>query len=182
VGGITGSRRVRRRITWLAALGAAAGAIAVLVLVLPNHGGDTTVAPTADSPRQHIEVQQKRLEKLPAQARTVAGEFLLTALARKHLDQAWKLAGPEVREGLTHKEWMTGNIAVPVADGGVGDTRMGVDSVTADEVWLRVLVSPARAGKQFRPMVYSVRLNRVGGHWLVNELQPRVGVAIKRVD
>jgi len=52
LGGLTGSRRIRRRITWLIALGAVAGAIAVLVAVLPDHGGSTTVAPAVDSPRQ----------------------------------------------------------------------------------------------------------------------------------
>ncbi len=168
--------------TWLAALGAVAGAIAVLVVVLPNHGGSTTIGPPADSPRQRIATQEKKLKRLPPDARRVAGEFILTALARKHLDRAWNIAGPEVREGMTYKRWLTGNIAVPVADGGVGLTHMGVDSVTTTEVWLQILVDPAKPGKQFKPTVYSVRLNKVGRGWVVNELQPRVGVPIRHVD
>ena len=57
------------RMTRLAALGAVAGAIALFVVVLPNHGGNTTVGPTADSPRQHIAAQERKLKKLPAEAR-----------------------------------------------------------------------------------------------------------------
>jgi hypothetical protein len=174
--------RARRRLTWLAALAAVAGVIAVLVAVVPNTGGKTEVAPATDSPQQHIEIQQKRLKELPPEARRVAGEFLLTALAREHLDRAWPIAGPEVREGMTYKNWLTGNIAVPVANGGVGLTHVSIDSLAPTEVWLRVLVDPAKAGKQFKPMVYSVRLNKIHRHWVVNELQPRIGVAIKHVE
>ena len=73
----------------------------------------------------------------------MSGEFLVTALARKHLDRV-DGEEPEVREGMTYKQWLTGNIPVPVADGGVGLTHMGVDSVTTNEVWLQVLVDPAK--------------------------------------
>lgn len=180
--GITGSRRVRRRITWLAALGAAAGAIAVVVAVLPSHGGNTTVGPVADSPRQHIAAQEKKLTKLPPEARRVAGEFILTALARKHLDRAWKLAGPEVRGGMTYKKWLKGDIAVPVQDGGAGEARLAVSQVTADEVLLEILVDPAKAGTQYKTADYWVRLDKLRGHWVVNELQPRVNVALPNVQ
>jgi hypothetical protein len=59
---------------------------------------------------------------------------------------------------------------------------MGVDWVTTSEVWLQVLVDPAKPGKRFKPMIYSVRLNRVRHHWVVNELRPRVAVPVRRVD
>ena len=49
----------------------------------------------------------------------MAQEFILTAVARKNLRRAYDLSGPQIRQGQSLKEWMTGNIAVvpyPVAD------------------------------------------------------------------
>ena len=40
---------------------------------------------------------------------TRASVFIRTAVARKHLDSAWDLLGPEMKAGQTRKSWDTGN-------------------------------------------------------------------------
>ena len=51
---------------------------------------------------------------LHADARRVAVRFIQTAVARRNLDEAWLLVGPNLRGGLTRKRWITGaNPVVP---------------------------------------------------------------------
>ena len=38
-----------------------------------------------------------------------ASLFIRTAVARKHLDSAWNMLGPEMKAGQTRKSWDTGN-------------------------------------------------------------------------
>ena len=40
---------------------------------------------------------------------TTASQFIKTAVARKHLDSAWNMLGPEMKAGQTRKSWDTGN-------------------------------------------------------------------------
>ena len=49
--------------------------------------------------------------KLTPAARRSRVEFIRTALARENLAQAWNLATPELREGVTKKQWLRGEIA-----------------------------------------------------------------------
>jgi hypothetical protein len=50
---------------------------------------------------------------------STASHFVQTAVARKHLDEAWPMLGPEMRAGQTRKSWDTGfNNVIPFpADG-----------------------------------------------------------------
>lgn len=38
--------------------------------------------------------------------------FIDTAVARKHLDRAYRIAGPELLQGMSRREWLRGNIPV----------------------------------------------------------------------
>ena len=44
-----------------------------------------------------------------ASSSTTASRFIKTAVARKHLDSAWSMLGPEMKAGQTRKSWDTGN-------------------------------------------------------------------------
>jgi len=165
---------------WAVGLAAVAGIVAVLVLVVPNTGGKASVAPGPNAPAADVVDTSKPHKTIPAEARRVAGKFVLTAAQRKHLDQAWPLAGPELRQGMTYKEWLTGNIAVAPIFGGIESAPMSIDQATKDWALLQILVKPRDHAA--KPGIFSMRLDRVGAgaqkHWVVNEFQQWMGQVI----
>ncbi len=177
------SRRFQKWFPWVAGGVLLAGVVAALVLILPNTGGTTAkeAAPAPNFKPQTVP-QQKLVKKVPRGARLVAGRFILTAVQRQNLDQAWPLAGPDVRAGMSRKEWMSGNIAVPVFLGGIKDAPMKVDYATKKSALLEVLLEPAKKGKDFKPGTFYIRVDKVGNgktaHWIVNEVQQDVAIPI----
>jgi hypothetical protein len=76
-------------------------------------------------------------------ARVAVGRFILTAVARQNLDEAWNLATPSIKGGLTHKQWMTGNI--PVVPLGVPIDKAAITRIissTKNEAQINVVVLP----------------------------------------
>src|SRR5206468_1226198 len=49
---------------------------------------------------------------LPDAERTAVGTFVKGAVLRKDLDAAWDISTPAAHGGLTHKQWMSGDIPV----------------------------------------------------------------------
>ena len=156
----------------------------MLVLVVPNTGGETNVAPDPNGAAADVLDTKKPRKRIPPEARRVAGTFVLTAGQRRNLDQAWPLAGPEVRQGMTYKQWLTGNIAAARIFGGIKTAPMAIDAAEKDWAMLQILVTPQ--DRTFKPAIYTMRLDLVGTgkakRWVVNEFQEWVGVPIKRVD
>ena len=107
---MTALRRVDMWLPWLAGALLAAGIIAFLVA---RYGGNTAGAKETFGTQDAAKPQVVKQVPLEQAARETAGKFILTAVARKNLDQAWKLATPNIKGGLSFKEWMTGNIPVP---------------------------------------------------------------------
>ncbi len=174
------SQRLKHWLPWAAGLAFVAAVVAVLVLVVPNTGGRTNVAPDPNGPPADLVAKVKNRKTIPLEARRVAGTFVLTAAMRKNLDEAWRLAGPEVRQGMSYKQWLTGNIAVAPVFGGIESAPMSVNRATDDSATLQIIVKPKAAGA--KPAIYSMRLDRIGNgkakHWVVNEFQQWASVAI----
>jgi hypothetical protein len=166
---------------WAAGLAAVAAIVAALVLVVPNTGGRTNLAPDPNAPPADVVGTPKPHKTIPPDARRVAGAFVLTAAQRQHLDQAWPLAGPDVRQGMTYKEWLTGDIAVAPVFGGIESAPMSIEQATDDRAVLQILVKPA--DHSAKPGIFTMRLDRIGTgkarHWVVNEFQQWVGQVIK---
>src|SRR5262245_19594486 len=103
------SPKAQRRLLWVGSVVIAVGvAVAVVILV-----GDTgTARPEVIEQEPAIVSQEGPKAPLPKEARKVAGEFILTAVNRKNLARSWDITHPTLREGLTKKEWLTGNIPV----------------------------------------------------------------------
>ena len=105
---------------------------------------------------------------LSSSARKVAGRFILTAVLRKHLDEAWKLSGPLIRQGLTYKEWLTGNIAVVPFLLPLKLTPMKVDYSYSNHALVEVALVPKGKG---HAQYFYLELKRIGNgagaHWVV---------------
>ena len=73
--------------------------------------GKSNATPIIDKPAQ-VYHEPARMNLTAADRRDLfeaASHFLRTAVARKHLDSAWDLLGPEMKAGQTRKSWDTGN-------------------------------------------------------------------------
>ena len=115
--------------------------------------------------------------KFDTSARQVAGKFILTAVQRKHLDQAWKLTGPQLKVDTTYKQWLSGNISVvPFLDPLAG-ARFKVKGRTPTTVDLLVLLYAKNT--KVLPISFDMTLQKLGSgksrHWVVNKWYPTVG-------
>jgi len=117
-------------------------------------------------------------------ARQVAMRFVQTAVARRNLDEAWNLAGPAVRGGLTHQQWMTGNIpVVPYPLDQLAVAPFKIDASYVDSAIIEIALLPKKnAG--IRSQIFFMELRKVGKgtktRWVVNNWVPRASAVIPR--
>ena len=171
------SPRFRRRLVKGGLLLAVVGAGA-LVSVFFWNTADSVETPLSNRPAQ-IYVPQLPVTFAADERRqviSVAARFVDTAVKRDHSERAYDLAGPNMRNGTTRKNWVQGDI--PVVPYPVDDARWKFDYSYADEIGLQVLVFPT-ATSDLRPMVFNMSLRAIGSgeskQWLVDSWVPRGG-------
>jgi len=171
------SPRNQRWLLWISAALLAAGIAAVLIVFLRNTGSDALTKETF-KPGAPTIVKQPKPVKLEPAVRKVAGEFILTAVQRKNLDRAWVLAGPQIRQSFTYKEWLKGDIPVVPFLKPIKFTSLKVDLSSKNYALLEMLIIPNKG----RGEIYDMELNKVGkgdkAHWVVNSWVPRAAPTI----
>jgi hypothetical protein len=133
----------------------------------------TPAKPSAVAPEKNVPV--------PKQAKLVAGRFILTAVQRKHLDEAWKLAGPPIRAGVTYKQWLSGNIAVVPWFGRLGAVPLKVDYSYPREAQFTVILAP-KPGTPGTPDTFILGLKKYGAKWKVTAWVPYEPPAVRSND
>lgn len=163
------------------------GGLAVLVVgvaafTIAYFGNTATVVPTPLSKEPAQVFKGRKQVPLDNQARRVAGRFILTAVARKNLGESYQLTHPDLRQGLTKKEWLTGNIPVqpyPVEE--VETATFKVDESYPNEAVLEVALLPP-ANAKLKPQIFFIGLKKaaVGKtlRWQVSYWVPRSAPAI----
>src|SRR4051794_12633402 len=89
------------------------GAVAVAVggaIAVGNTGKDLDTPLSSAAPDDRSPVPPT-IDLDPA-AQRVARTFVQTAVARRNLRAAYALAGPQIKQGQSMREWLTGDIAV----------------------------------------------------------------------
>ena len=169
------SPRTQRWLLWIGGFVLAAGIAAVLIVFLRDTG-TTTPEVFKNEPPTKVAPKPKPVPLEPA-VRRVAGDFILTAVQRKNLDKAWALAGPQIRQDLTYKEWLTGNIPVVPYTAPISITPMKVDYSWPNQALVEVAMVPKKGAKNADTELYWLELRRVGKgenkHWLVWSWVPR---------
>ena len=163
------SPKAQRRLLWIGSFVVAVGvAIAVVVIV-----GDTgTARPEVIEQEPAVIVNEGPKAPLPREARKVAGEFILTAVNRKNLERGWQLTHPTLREGLTKKEWLTGNIpVVPYPVSATDPAPMSVEESYANSAIMRVALAPEK-GSDVKPQIFFIGVRKFQGQWLVDYWGP----------
>ena len=165
--------QVRRFAPWIGALILIAGIALAIVAFAPNRNPTPTVASSAP-PKP---APKAKAVPLSNDAKGVARLFVQTAVARKDLGAAWKIVGPNLRGGLTYKEWLTGNI--PVIPYPIESLRLApfkIDYSHADQALIEVALLP-KAGSKAKSGIFYLKLKRIGPvgkqHWVVDSWVPR---------
>jgi len=173
------SPTTRRSITLVSGLILVAGVVAFSVAWIGDTG-TSEETPLSNEPAQ-VFTPRKQVP-LDVEARKVAGRFILTAVARENLAESYDLVHPELRQGMTRKEWLTGNIPVvyyPAKE--IEQARFKVDESYPDEVILEVALLP-RDPTKVKPQVFYVGLKKAGtgtaARWQVNYWVPRAAPQI----
>ncbi len=172
--------RTRRRLAWVLIGGAVCAAVVLLLLLGPNT--DPPEARTSNVPAQ--EPVRDVEAPLPNEARRVAVRFIQTAVARENLEEAWGLVGPNLRGGLTKKEWLTGNNpVVPYPIDKLEVAPYKIDESYETSALIEVALLP-RKGSGVRAQVFFLGLKKVGSgsrtRWVVDNWVPRASAVVPR--
>ena len=112
-----------------------------------------------------------RKAPLAAAERSVALEFVATAVARHDLARSWDIVAPELKQGMSRAEWNTGTI--PIVPYPVAQARIVIRPVSSftDAGQIRVTFVP-RAGATAQAATFTLGLRMQGGRWLVSSWLP----------
>jgi hypothetical protein len=171
------SPRFRRRLVWLGG-GSCVTAVVVAVSIHLGNTGRSHATPIDETKQAwvyraptHMRLtKQDRVELFGATSR-----FVRTAVARKQLDSAWDMLGPEMKAGQTRKSWDSGfNNVVPFK----ADAIEAWDILYAyrDDVALDLsLVSGRKNGDNWAGKTFTLELKRSPSSrkWLVASWVPK---------
>jgi hypothetical protein len=167
------SYRFRRRLLWVGIWTGFLVSLAVVGVIFWNTANNKE---TFSNEPAEVFVPPKKLKLTGDDKKAigvVARQFVETAVAREHPEQAYELVGPLLKGGLTKEEWKHGDI--PVVYYPVDAARWKVEYATEVEVGLSVLLFP-RQGAQVRPTVFSMALAPQSDRtWLITAWAPRGG-------
>lgn len=118
-------------------------------------------------------VQPKRSPSTPAEkaaVHPVLASFIRDAVARDNPGKAWDVAGPDLREGFTQRQWEKGDMPVvpyPAADRGLGDWSYVKYSYT-NSVGLEVFLFPRPGSGESAITADTEVVKDKQGKWYVN--------------
>ncbi|MBA2296615.1 MAG: hypothetical protein H0W14_01085 [Actinobacteria bacterium] len=164
------SRRGRRTI-FLASLFLLVVGVAAVTIAYFGNTATVVQTPLSNEPAQVLTSRQQ--VPLDKQARRVAGRFILTAVARKNLGESYELTHPDLRQGLSRKDWLTGNIPVaPYPVEKIESATFKVDESYPDEAVLEVALLPPENAK-LKPQIFFIGLKKNAVGWQVAYWVPR---------
>lgn len=170
--------RVSKALPWVAGLVLIAGVVAFAVVYFGNTAEPVDSQLTATDTGAVGTTGSSPNVRLDPEARRVAGEFILTAVVRRNLKKSYELTHPTLRQGMTLKQWLTGNIPVVFYPADAIETATFSTEISkANEAFLQVALLP-KPGAEVKPQVFYIGLKKVDGEWLVDYWAPRGSAAI----
>jgi hypothetical protein len=136
--------------------------------------GDEASAPPAP-PAATVKESEKfgRAIAAPPEALQAARRFVQAAVLRTDLDAAWDLTAPELRNGYTRDQWLTGSIpVVPFPESDFERALFKVIEAYERDIWLEVHLVP-QPESDLETAAFYMHLKPDGKRWLVSYWAPR---------
>ncbi len=113
--------------------------------------------------------------KLDSSVRPMLLRFINTAVARKNLSAAYDMSGPEIRQGMTRKQFEAGAIAdVPFKITDKTKITMKITKSYATSAQIQAfIVTPGSTDNKNSPHTFFADLIKQKGRWYVNSWVPR---------
>ena len=114
-----------------------------------------------------------------ADAKAIAAvltRYVPAALERKDLRLAYELSGPQVRGGMTLKEWLKGDIPVyefPARAGPVRPSDWVLQWAEPRDVGVDLFLQPRHGVTNVGPIAFGIDMVLRNGRWLVNNFVPQ---------
>lgn len=96
--------------------------------------------------------------------------FVVEAIARRNPGAAYDLVGPELREGLTRKEWATGNIPVYPYQPRGSHFPWTLQAIAGKRATIELMLQPT--SKKVGALTFDLDVAKVKGRWIVASIQP----------
>lgn len=182
------SYRLRRRLRLLGIFCVLAGGVASAIVLLPKghklRQPKVVAAPqpaaSPAAPRQHVVHRVSAVDR-SAMIQTIS-LFVTTSVARHHPERSWEIVDPKLRQGMTKRQWATGNIpVVPYPAASVDLVRL--EGVVGGTAQVEVFLEPARGTQEVRK-TFQIDLGRIPGTphgWAVQSWVPE-GVSESRIQ
>lgn len=159
-----------RILFWTSAGVLAVGAVVLLVTLLGEEDPKGTLPP-----QPTFTNEERSTADIDPAARKVAGEFILTAVARKNVGKSWDITHPTLRAGFTKAEWAGGDIPIiPYEVDSIDEARFRVDHLGKNAIQLDVALLPKNEDQTAG--VFKIGLVAVGTgknrRWLVDYWGP----------
>lgn len=169
--GLTTSRGLNRALPWIAGAVLVVGVFSFWQTTVRTKDDKETFT---NDPVQTTSVQPS--VPLAPEARQVVVRFIKTAVMRRNLAEAWKISGPQIRQDLTLKEWLKGNIpVVPYPNAAVDRSPVKITWSHPTEAGLEVVLQP-KPGSKEKPQLFFVNVIKQGSgsraKWLVDYWAP----------
>jgi hypothetical protein len=163
---------MRRRLAWTGGFVLVAGVVAVLIVAFPSPGkrAGEKLSPGGDIVKQE---KPKSFAPEAGEVIGVARRFVMTAVARKHVEDSWELVCPEMKQGFTREKWAKGDI--PVVPFPVFSGKWRLSYAVASEIDVQVALF-ARPKSRLKPVVFDLTVQPCGQangrRWLVSSFIP----------
>ncbi len=162
---------MRRRLAWLGGLVVAAGIAVGVIFAIPSPKKENPNPTGAEGPAQTVAAGNVPLKAGDRRAiDAVLAKFIPAAVARRNADQAWALAGPELKASSSLAAWKKGNSPVPYFP--VKEktfTGWPTVDVERNQVTFSLLVHPQK-GRNLGDYTFSVQAIRRDSRWLINRI------------
>lgn len=165
------SPRKRRRLAWVASAFAFAGAIAGVVVLVPNPAQPNPNPPKNAPPAQlasrvstHVSAANRRA------INAMFDRFIPAALGHTSMRTAWRLSGPELKGGTSLRQWEAGTSPFPYYPPH-GTKFHGWTTIDAGPKYVvfNLLIHP-RHGDQTSAEVFAGEVIKRHSGWIVNRL------------
>lgn len=170
------SYRWRRRLAWLGSTVLLLTGLVVAAILLPkDHGVHYQLNPTGTGLPQGYTPPPREIRVTPGARRAVNETllaFIRTGVTRSDSAAAWRLTTPEMRSGISRRDWNRGNLPVQPFPAQIPSVpEWNVITSYPGDLTVDLLLQP-RPGAKTGPIAFAVELKRRDGHWLIDSMVP----------